>query len=267
MGGKYKRAPPLILGTRGVSSVSLKMKSFVAVLLATAFSITTAQLKWRLLDDGNNDGPGPRQGGAMAYDYSTNSLVVFGGMSNESTLPNDVWTYDVSGNSWSQVHSGGNDTTVPTGRLYFNFGIVTFEGTVMLAITHGIGSGMAEYDDVWAFRLDTNEWNEINIDNPDAAPGERYGGHFGALYGDTDTLWVGAGFTLTTTLATRYIDTYKLRFTSRSSARWEELYGQPSRGNQFDPLHPHGRCLQGSAVVEEEKMVMWGGCMRYVVEV
>ena len=104
---------------------------------------------------------------------------------------------------------------------------------------------------------------KITIENPSDAPPTRYGGHFGALYGDTDTLWIGSGFTLTTALPSRYIDTYKLIFTSRTTARWEELFGEPSRGNQFNPLQPHGRCLQGSAVVEPEKLVMFGGCMRY----
>ena len=238
------------------------MKLLAAVVLATAFSITTAQLRWRLLDSGDN-GPGPRQRGGIAYNHATNTVVVFGGMSNESTLPNDLWAFDVDVGGWIQVHGGGNETVAPAGRLDFNIGIITAQGTTMLVVVFGIGAGSFEYDDVWAFDFNASEWREITIENPSDAPPTRYGGHFGALYGDTDTLWIGSGFTLTTALPSRYIDTYKLIFTSRTTARWEELFGEPSRGNQFNPLQPHGRCLQGSAVVEPEKLVIFGGCMRY----
>ena len=239
------------------------MKAFIAVVLAAAFAATSAQLRWTRLSDG--DGPGSRQGAAMAYDYVGNRLVIFGGLTNESTYPNDVWTYDVDSGDWSQVI---NETTTendaaPPGRQLAYSGIVTVDGTLMLVVVFGI-AGVVEYDDVWVFRLDTYEWTSVTIENMNEAPLTRYGGNFGAVYGSTDSLWMGGGFTLTTSLATRYSDLYKLVFSSRSSARWEELYGQPSSGNQFNPLQPHGRCLQGSAVVEEEKIVLFGGCMRYV---
>ena len=104
------------------------------------------------------------------------------------------------------------------------------------------------------------EWAQLEPEGN--GPSFRYGGHFGTAYGDSNTFWLGSGFTETTPLQTRYIDTYKLVFSSPTAATWEQVYGQPSPGNQFMPLSPHGRCLQASTVIAGAGVVMSGGCMR-----
>ncbi len=206
--------------------------------------------------------PGEREGGGLGYDGGSNQLILFGGFGNE-TFPTDTWLYNVQSGSWEEILA----YPTPEGREYFYHGVVTVDGVSLFVVSHGLGydyEGYVEYDDTWAFNFDTMQWSEIATDG--AIPGPRYGGHFGAVYGPvTNELWMGAGFH-TSTLGTRYIDTYKLVFTTLTAATWVRVWGQPTPGNQFNPLVPHGRCLQGSAVVRREQLVLFGGCMRYVVK-
>ncbi len=210
-------------------------------------------LTWTRITPLSAESPGARIGGAFGYDSVSN---LFGG-SVSGTLSADTWWYDVDSNMWEEVDT----TSAPLGRLYSFYGVVNVSGESVFVVSHGTGAD--EYGDTWAFSFVTRQWSEVTTDGP--VPPIRYGGHFGAVYGPaTNEFWMGAGFTLTTTHATRYIDTYKLIFRSPTTATWVRVFGQPSNGNQFNPLAPHGRCLQGSAVVRPEQLVIFGGCMRYV---
>ena len=203
--------------------------------------------------------PGEREGGGLGYDNDSNQLILFGGYGNE-TFPTDTWLYNVENGSWEEVIT----FPTPEGREYFYHGVVAVDGVSLFVLSHGLGYddvGYVEYGDTWAFNFDTRQWNEVATDG--TTPGVRYGGHFGAVYGPvTNELWMGAGFTDTSALGTRYIDTYKLVFSNPMAGTWVRVWGQPTAGNQFNPLVPHGRCLQGSAVVRPEQLVIFGGCMR-----
>ena len=224
-------------------------------LLAAALSCTAAQgLTWRRVTTGGDSQPSPRMGFAFGYDPLSNRLIVFGGRSANGVV-NDTWIFDVASGNWSEVRP----LQAPAARSEAYFGVLRVSGMSLFVVTHGFGRD--EYDDVWVFRFSTQQWYQTYPSGN--APGARYGGQGGAAYGDTDTLWVGSGFTFTTPLATRYIDTYKLRFTGLNESAWELVYPQPSIGNQFMPLSPHGRCLQASAVLDDnEGLVIAGGCMR-----
>ena len=168
-----------------------------------------------------------------------------------------TWIFDVESGNWSEVRP----TQAPEGRMDAFFGVVRVDGESLFVVSHGFSTPVAgEYANVWAFRFNTSQWSRIYPGGK--GPGPRYGGHFGAAYGDSNTLWVGGGFTATTPLATRYIDTYKLVFSNVTAATWEEVYPQPSVANQFRPFAPHGRCLHLSAVVGNAGLVIAGGCMR-----
>ena len=206
--------------------------------------------------------PGEREGGGVGYDSSSNQLILFGGYGNE-TFPIDTWLYSVENGTWEEVTS----TLTPEGRQYFYYGVVAVDDVPLFVVSHGIGyddTGYVEYGDTWVFNFNNRQWIEVTTDG--YSPGVRYGGHFGAVYGPTtNEFWMGGGFTDTSALGTRYIDTYKLVFTSQTAGSWVRMWGQPTTGNQFNPLVPHGRCLQGSAVVRKEQLVIFGGCMRYVL--
>ena len=212
-------------------------------------------LTWTQITPLSAETPGARIGGAFGYDGVSNQLILFSG--SGGGLPNDTWLYDVATGMWEQVTT----TSAPVGRVYPFYGVVNVSGESVFVVSHGTGA--EEYGDTWAFSFVTRQWSEVTTEGP--VPPIRYGGHFGAVYGPaTNEFWMGAGFTLTTTFATRYIDTYKLIFSTPTTATWRRVFGQPTVGNQFNPLAPHGRCLQGSAVVRPEQLVIFGGCTRYV---
>jgi len=211
-------------------------------------------------------GPGNRFGGALGYDNKTNSLILFGGRAADGSFPNDTWIYDIRNGMWREVPVAAG-RTAPSGRIYSYYGVVDVNGASLFVVSHGInanGAGAGEEDDTWAFDIARSEWNVVTTSTGSpAGPGKRYGGHMGALYGpSTNEFWMGGGFTETTPLQTRYIDTYILQFTNTTSGRWREVWGQPSTANQYNPLVPIGRCLQGSAVVNRERLVLFGGCSR-----
>ena len=231
-----------------------------AVLLVTFIPSVFSALTWTKISD--NEGPEKREGAALVFDEWNDVLVLFSGRTATKRYPTDTWFYDISNDTW-RIVAYGNISSTPPGRRYSYFGLVRINETSLFVVSHGFGR--VEYKDTWTFNMDTFTWTELNNIAGDG-PGERYGGHFGAVYGTTNTMWIGGGFTKVTNLPSRYIDTYKLIFTSLSEAHWELVHPQPTSGNQFNPLVPHGRCLQGSAVVGEEMLVLWGGCMRLVVE-
>lgn len=231
------------------------MKESLLFLLSFLALSLSNPLTWRLLSDS-----GPKGfGSALVYDNSSHSLLLFGSLTTNNTSASagpETWRYDLSSGTWSMLHNGTGAR--PDNRRYAYFGLVRVNGLSLFVVSHG-HLGSVEYEDTWVFSLDTGMW--ARLDASGSGPGARYGGHFGAW---ENILWMGSGFTKTTSIPSRYIDTYRLIFTDRETARWEVVHGQPTSGNQFNPLVPHGRCLQGSSVVDEDTLVMWGGCMRLV---
>ena len=232
--------------------IRCNMKSLF-FLVCLVFCSTDAQLKWSAITSAGGSRPSERAGASFGYDPWSDTLILFGGGSNTT------WVYDLSNSAWSEVT---DSEYTPPSRSYAYHGLIRFGGefgTSLFVVSHGIGS-TEEYEDTWVFNLDSYNWTQVTTSGE--GPGKRYGGHYGTFNGTSNEFWMGGGFTVTTTLSTRYIDTYKLVFTSETEASWDRVHDQPTIGNQFDPLVPHGRCLQGSAVVEAEKIVIWGGCMR-----
>lgn len=238
------------------AKTEMKVVGAAVCLLAALLPCIAGQgLTWSQVPAGGGL-PSPRQAFAFGYDPLGNRLIVFGG-ATASGPGNDTWIFDVESGNWSEVRP----TQAPEARMDAYFGVVRVDGESLFVVSLGFSSaGAGEYDNVWAFRFNTSQWSRIYPVGK--GPGPRYGGHFGAAYGDSNTLWVGSGFTGTTPLATRYIDTYKLVFSNLTAATWEEVYPQPSIANQFRPFAPHGRCLQTSTVVGNAGLVMAGGCMR-----
>ena len=238
------------------------MKMYVAgavcvlALLLPSIAAQSGGLTWNRVVQNGVSRPAPRNWFAFGHDPLSNSLVVFSGSTTNGTL-NDTWIFSIASGTWTEL----SPTRRPPARLDAYHGVVRVNGESLFVVTLGFLGG-AEFGDVWAFRFSTNEWTEIEPSGRGPTP--RYGGHFGAAYGDSNVLWVGSGFTGQTPLPIRYIDTYKLVFTNFNTASWEEVFPQPSVGNQFLPFQPHGRCLQTSAVVDDLGLVMAGGCMRSV---
>ena len=231
--------------------------SVVSVVFCLLSLASAEKLTWSKIEYNGDEAPSARSGTHMAYDQFNDCIYVWSGSSDQQ-----MWKFDMATKAWTVVQDG-NDTIapVPAARKFASYGIVRFggeSGVSLFVLSHGFFG--SEFEDTWVFNTETNQWSEVITTGP--KPSDRYGGHFGVYNGTGGVFWMGGGFTTSTTLATRYIDTYTLRFTSITEATWTRVHDQPSIGNQFDPLVPHGRCLHASAVVEEEKIVIWGGCMR-----
>ena len=239
-------------------AVCVKMVSLSSISIVFSLVCLTAyaQLSWTEIEAGG-ELPGARSGAHLVFDRYSDSLYMFGG-----GVDNYMWRFDLATGNWSIDNNSSG--LAPPGRKFAYFGLIRYGGITtgdsLFVISHGFGS--SEFDDTWVYNIRTKVWAEVSSTGP--KPSIRYGGHFG-VFNNTVEFWMGGGFTLTTTLATRYIDTYILKFTGETEGNWVRVHDQPSIGNQFDPLAPHGRCLQGSAVVEEDKIVLWGGCMRYCI--
>ena len=238
------------------------MKSMMraVVALAIAFVLRFEEsygqgLQWREVQT-TGDGPVARQGHNLVFDDQSNRLVLFGGSDENGTQLNDVWLFDIDNGTWTEPDIDSSEPA-PEGRSYAFSGLVRVSGASLLVIASGFGA--QEFGDTWTFNLNTSQWTELQVEG---GVGIRYGGHSGYVFEGGNSVWMGGGFTFSTGLATRYIDTYILTFADVDEATFEEVYGQPTVANQFQPLRPHGRCLQGSALVREDELVIWGGCMR-----
>ena len=235
------------------------LRAIVALAIAIVLlleGVAGQGLRWSLVQTAGNT-PAARQGHNLVFDDQSNQLVLFGGVDAGGLRLNDVWLFNITSRTWTE--SAVNSSVRPAARSYAFAGVVRVNSVSLLVIASGFGDLSAEFDDIWTFNLDTNRWNELEVEG---GIGTRYGGHSGYVFGGGNAVWMGGGFTFSTGLATRYIDTYILTFEDVSQATFEEIYGQPSVANQFQPLRPHGRCLQGSALVREDELVIWGGCMR-----
>ena len=220
--------------------------------------VCSGQLQWVNLSP-TGTSPAPREGHAFGYHHKTRQLIVFGG-GVQRGVSDETWLYSLATNTWTQVNTNGGE--VPSPRKYAFSGVI--ESLDIFVVALGIGAGGAEFGDIWVFNIANRNWTELNPTGDGISI--RYGGYFGVHYSsESRTFWIGSGFTLTTDLASRYIDLYQLTFTSSTEAEWKLVAANPSSGNQFNPLTPHGRCLQASAVVSENVLVMYGGCMRYII--
>ena len=231
----------------------VKTASAAVCVFALLLPCIAAQgLRWSEVPTEEANRPSARSGFAFGYDPIGNQLVLFSGFGGS----NDTWIFDIATGNWSEVQV---TQPAPARRGFAYYGVVTVSGESLFVVALGL-IGLVEFDDLWVFRFTTGEWTELQPEG--RGPGPRYGGHWGT---DGNVFWIGSGFTETTKpLQTRYIDTYRLVFSSPTEASWEEVYPQPSPGNQFMPLSPHGRCLQASTVIPGSGLVMTGGCMRYV---
>ena len=234
-------------------------RSVLLVLVLVACSVY-GEMTWRRLSEVSNDSPLPRSRHAMGFCNSTQELIVFSGMTSNG-LSSETWFHNVSSGTWSRL---SRSAAAPPARMDSFYGVI--QSLDIFVVAQGLGENKTEYGDVWVFDFMLRTWTEITDLINGTGPSIRYGGHFGSYFSNDDqSFWMGSGFTKTTGLyPSRYIDAYRLTFTDQTTAAWETLHRNPSSGNQFNPLVPHGRCLQGSAVVSQNRMVMFGGCLRYV---
>jgi N-acetylneuraminic acid mutarotase len=110
--------------------------------------------------------PPVREVSQMVYDSQSDKIVMFGGLEDftNNIVRNDTWTYDYNTNTWENVTS----SVAPAARSAF--GMVYDSESDRVILFGGLGTG-GNFNDTWAFDVDTNTWEEMN---PATPPSSRY---------------------------------------------------------------------------------------------
>lgn len=95
--------------------------------------------------------PGAREGPAMAYDSTSNVVVLFGGY-NALNL-GDTWVYSPSANTWTNQ----NPANAPSARAYSAMAFDSSNGTIVL---FGGVSDLQSEADTWEYNVVTNTWSQ-----------------------------------------------------------------------------------------------------------
>ena len=118
-------------------------------------------------------GPGVRARQATTLDTTHNRMVLFGGRQRMSggfgsyVNFNDVWTFDLATDTWSEVPTTG---TAPSAR---SSAIVQYDAPRNRLIVFGgnnstSGLTLTGLGDTWALDMETGAWTELDIDGPPA---------------------------------------------------------------------------------------------------
>ena len=113
----------------------------------------------------SDDRPSPRFGHRMVYDPVNERVLLFGGavFENRYTFFDDLWSYDPSTNTWSEVECGPG----PSGR--FNHMMVYVPGRHQLFLFGGF-SASDRIGDTWIYDIEANEWTQLR---PQDSPSPR----------------------------------------------------------------------------------------------
>lgn len=215
-------------------------KSLLISLVLLSISLCGAQLKWKKITPTTSILPPGRRDHALGFDGKRNRLVIFGGR-NQSHILDDTWEYDLTANVWNDVTA----VKRPEKRFSFVYGI----SGDYLYISTGQEVGAILYDDIWKFNLASNEWTKIQASGK--KPGTVYGAA-GGFYSNTSTkFYVTHGFSA----SKRYASTHVFDIETNT---WEEAFGDES---SYIYGHPNARCLAAGTMVDEDKLLMYGGCL------
>lgn len=185
--------------------------------------------------------PPIRVAAGIAYDVQSDRLVLFGGLLGlESTTASDsTWTYDYNMNNWTEV----SPTFAPSPRFAASMTYDSESDRVILFGGVSISAGV-EYNDTWAFDLETNTWEEMN---PSSAPAARYGAAITYDIEEDRVLLFGGNPSRITTTNT-FSDTWEYDY---NTDRWVDL----------DPVvHPSNRYATKMVYSSESNLtVLFGG--------
>ena len=116
--------------------------------------------------------PLPRCLHRAAYDPARGRMLLYGGCaSGNGPCPlDDLWSFDLAANAWTQLASGG-----PPAREFYGVGFDTEMDR--MAIFGGRGNG-ALFDDAWTFDPAANAWQKLEIAGPGPSARSRVEGAF-----------------------------------------------------------------------------------------
>jgi hypothetical protein len=103
----------------------------------------------------------PRRSLHTAISVGT-KMIIFGGVSDNNILLNDIWTYDTKTREWEEIDVGvANNRPLPREGHVAVEG--PFETTSSFTIHGGMGYGYVPYDDTWSFDMSTATWMQVAV--------------------------------------------------------------------------------------------------------
>lgn len=132
----------------------------------------------------SGSGPNALLGAAMAYDSTSDRMIVFGGLDLETfSANNETWAYDVDANAWEHMDPAER----PTARNYSAMAYDTGSDRVIL---FGGASASGALGDTWAYDYDSDAWTELSPSI--SPPGRTYSGMVYDPEGDRMVLFGGS---------------------------------------------------------------------------
>jgi N-acetylneuraminic acid mutarotase len=121
---------------------------------STAAGLTLVN-RWKKLT--TNEIPLPRRYSSIAYDAEEKKIVLFGGLSKESSSLNDTWIFDVYTKQWKQVY--------PRYSPEARFGhTMNYIGNNEVLLFGGMNENLEFFNDIWVYNTRSNTW--LRIDSP-----------------------------------------------------------------------------------------------------
>jgi len=102
--------------------------------------------------------PKPRYGSGMAYDSSSQQVIMFGGsVLDGSKYFDDTWAYDPVANTWTDLDPSG---TLPEARSSFGM-VYDYASQRVIMFGGSVADGSKYFDDTWAYDPVANTWTEL----------------------------------------------------------------------------------------------------------
>ena len=180
--------------------------------------------------------PTPRIDAPIAYDAVGRQLLMFGGQDSSGDR-NDLWSFSIDRQQWTQVNPGGLPPNPRHGHT------VTLDpARRRIIILAGQGAGF--FGDAWAYDIQANLWTQLSGNS--SGPSPRYG-HSAIYDPKRDRIVLSHGFT---SEQGRFDDTWAFDLASNS---WRNISPAGAR--------PLRRCLHHAVYVpHSDQMLLYGGC-------
>ncbi len=98
--------------------------------------------------------PSGRRGAVMAYDEADNVLLMFGGRTLGGIYRNDLWSYSVPANTWTNLTPASG----PSPRWHAGF---SYDPALRAGILVGGWNASEGLDDVWRYYVANRTWQEM----------------------------------------------------------------------------------------------------------
>lgn len=133
-----------------------------------------------------NQGPGARLGAEIVIEGDT--LYLFGGYDNRFKAHNDLWSFDLLKNTWSQLKKD-DDPRSPSKRYIFRFELDDRNKEVYIFGGNYRETKTIQRNDTWKYNIPTNTFAEVVSEQATNITGRTHGA--GALHDDLLVIALG----------------------------------------------------------------------------